>query len=1143
MKNSDEIRWLQLSDLHMFDSTEMKVQKKALFQQFTNKIDFIVITGDLHQYGKDYSLTLDFLNELYSQMKIEKKDIFIVPGNHDVANSEKRKKILDEIDKKIENNPDVYRSGLKGLYAGFKKYRDFLQAFYDDNIEDYSFLENNIRVWENKIGIVCINTALGSDENHFKPQFIDIYGLEELQNKNLPCIAIMHHDYYAITDAHKPYLNNRLHELGVSATLSGHKHRYSKGVIELQNGEIISNYCCAKSISQPDDLWSDVGIIEYRWNLKENNVRVIPYEWGLMNGAFIPSMRFESSKNLVVNNTGSVTFTQSFKIKNNVEKNMANSSVDNMEVQKIMNEKNEFEEFYNDVQKKYLDKILDYIQNDDKKYNRAINMMERIVTYEEKKLEFYQIIDLILSCRKKVVLSINGLQGTGKSTFLSLVYFELKKRYEKTKVFPILIDLHSLDNNSKTKAKNILQDDLDKIDKLIRKNQSIRFLLLFDGADDYRRKTTDLEDILCKYVERNQKGNFAFCIGSADNLPEEMCERSKLQKFSYKASYKMETHRMLKEDDDKITAILKALFEIYSFNVREEEINVIKRAINVYTISKIDYRTLLIVLRVIDMNTDHKIGIQLGNYFYDYYITEMGGSEGELYKLAKCAYCFTILRKSDAFRSIKRSDIIYNNGITIDFLLAYYFVYIVKNNDVDLKEVLNSKFVFTASVNKFIKDLILNKYKNEQQSMVQALIKAYDISDMPMKSQICYILGRIEAKNARETSKNFLIKQWDSWHDSLFREGDKCKEQDILKSKEQDILRSKEQDIKSELVLFRTISVSLIWIGYDKKQEEFLNCLLLNEKLNQINRGFHLEYYEEKAYMNGESPTYVDDKNMPVDNTMKYLINNINKGFSATEDFNKSIYLDIITLYSIYQYRMENSSIREKYEATLAEIAEKILKSPKIQSTVIINYVTTIKELLVVNPYKTFLRELYKVKTVRREGWIRRNIQLPESIAEHMYGCYLLGIFFLPNNIHQCIDYNIPDIKKYVQYSKKRILEMLLLHDLAEVKIGDIVSPEKVYADEESENKRFDYYEYLCSFPGVYGLGNQKGVWEEFAENSTINAKIANDLDKIEAVIQAYMYQDTNEINMEEWKEYARKNVYTSLGKQFLEFVIDKIIV
>ena len=92
MKNSDEIRWLQLSDLHMFDSTEMKVQKKALFQQFTNKIDFIVITGDLHQYGKDYSLTLEFLNELYSQMKIEKKDIFIVPGNHDVANSEKRKK-------------------------------------------------------------------------------------------------------------------------------------------------------------------------------------------------------------------------------------------------------------------------------------------------------------------------------------------------------------------------------------------------------------------------------------------------------------------------------------------------------------------------------------------------------------------------------------------------------------------------------------------------------------------------------------------------------------------------------------------------------------------------------------------------------------------------------------------------------------------------------------------------------------------------------------------------------------------------------------------------------------------------------------------------------------------------------------------
>lgn len=150
----------------------------------------------------------------------------------------------------------------------------------------------------------------------------------------------------------------------------------------------------------------------------------------------------------------------------------------------------------------------------------------------------------------------------------------------------------------------------------------------------------------------------------------------------------------------------------------------------------------------------------------------------------------------------------------------------------------------------------------------------------------------------------------------------------------------------------------------------------------------------------------------------------------------------------------------------------------------------------------------------------------------------------MPTNVHQCIDYNIPDIEKYLDYSKESILEMLLLHDLAETRIGDIVTLEKDKREIEDENSSFAYYEYLCSFPHIYGLGNQKKAWDEFVENSTINAKIANDIDKMEPLIQAYIYKKKgNEINLGEWKEYARKNVNTTLGKQFLQFIIDRILV
>lgn len=1132
MKNEQEIRWIQLSDLHMFTSTDVERQKKALYEQFGNKTDLILVTGDLHQYETSYAMTIDFLNKLVVQFGIEKKDVVIVPGNHDVSASDQRKQAIKRVDENIENNPDVYIDELNKLYSGFRKYKKFLGDFYGDFIEEYNLLENNllennIYIWKNKLAILCINTVLVSDEKHFKPQIVDIYGLEKLDNQELPCIAIMHHDYYAISDMHKPYIKSRFRELGISAVLSGHKHRFSSNVIDIGNDELIPNFCCAKSLSQPGDLWSDVGIIEYRWKQKENDVMVIPYEWDRWQNAFIPTTKFENVDNLVVSEEGSVALKKRFSLKNKTENKLISSEC-NIKKGNEDIKMNDLEIFYENIQKKYLDGILTLIGDDESKFDRAIDIMERIITYNGNKIAFNRIVDSVVSCKEKIVLSINGLQGTGKSTFLSLLYYKIKKKYYETNVFPILIDLHALDNYSKRVAKKILSEHLKMIDGLIKKYQDKKFILLFDGVDDYVRKTSDLESAIFNYVGTNDLSNFAFCIGSADYLPNEMCKTSKLQVFSRKAMYKLEAHRVKKSEDENISAIINNLIAIYNFSVEQNDIGMIKKAINVYTINKIDYRTLLIVLRVFEANTKNKYDYQLGSYFYDYYLMEMDSKESELFKHAEATYQYIVLKKQDALRSLKHAKVIYNNGITIDFLLAYYFICLIKRGGEDLSKVLNCDFVFTASVNKFIKDLILNKYKREQVVIVEKLINAFDISDMSMKSQISYILGRIQENNAKEKAKVFLISKWELLYSKLF---------------EEDKLISKRLDIKSELVLFRTISVSLIWLGYDKKQEQFLRCLLLNEKLNQINRGFHLEYYEDKAYMNGVSPTYVDDENISVDKTMSYLINNINKGFSKSRTFNKSVYLDIITLFSIYQYRMENQSIKEQYESILISLAEKILQSPKIQSRVIINYVTAVKELLANNPYKNVVEEMYRIKSVKREGWIRRKVVGPESIADHMYGCYILGMFFLPNNTHQCIDYNIPDIENYLDYSKEAILEMLLLHDLAEAKIGDIVTPEKARKDVEDENSFFDYYEFMCSFPHIYGLGNQKKAWDEFIENSTINAKIANDFDKIEPLIQAHIYKiNGNDIDLNEWKEYARKNVNTSLGKQFLQFVIDKIL-
>ena len=68
---------------------------------------------------------------------------------------------------------------------------------------------------------------------------------------------------------------------------------------------------------------------------------------------------------------------------------------------------------------------------------------------------------------------------------------------------------------------------------------------------------------------------------------------------------------------------------------------------------------------------------------------------------------------------------------------------------------------------------------------------------------------------------------------------------------------------------------------------------------------------------------------------------------------------------------------------------------------------------------------------------------------------------------------------------------------------------------------------------------NSTVIINEFHAQSTINAKIAYDIDKIEPVIQAFYYKDANpEVLIAEWKDYASKRLKTSWGREFFALIL-----
>ena len=75
-----------------------------------------------------------------------------------------------------------------------------------------------------------------------------------------------------------------------------------------------------------------------------------------------------------------------------------------------------------------------------------------------------------------------------------------------------------------------------------------------------------------------------------------------------------------------------------------------------------------------------------------------------------------------------------------------------------------------------------------------------------------------------------------------------------------------------------------------------------------------------------------------------------------------------------------------------------------------------------------FFKTAANLKKISRQGWIDKlSISEPESVADHSYSMAVIGMV-------------ISDLENY---NSEKIIKMVLLHDLAESKIGDY-TPEQL---------------------------------------------------------------------------------------------------
>lgn len=144
-----------------------------------------------------------------------------------------------------------------------------------------------------------------------------------------------------------------------------------------------------------------------------------------------------------------------------------------------------------------------------------------------------------------------------------------------------------------------------------------------------------------------------------------------------------------------------------------------------------------------------------------------------------------------------------------------------------------------------------------------------------------------------------------------------------------------------------------------------------------------------------------------------------------------------------------------------------------------------------------FFHLLERLKTTKREGWRRFGIERGESIADHMYRMSTISMFAPPSLAPKL------DLAK--------CMKMCLIHDMAELLVGDITPVDGVPKPEksrrESETMDFLTKNLLRNVAGGTTGEDIRAIWQEYEDSKTLDSHFVHDVDKMELLLQMVEYE------------------------------------
>lgn len=733
-----------------------------------------------------------------------------------------------------------------------------------------------------------------------------------------------------------------------------------------------------------------------------------------------------------------------------------------------------------------------------------------------------------LSSGKNRCIQVRGLPGAGKNMLLQLAFYRMLSLFQSgsSDFLPFYVSAGYYEKipynpaDIEGQMKSLFEKEFSEYFDYLSQNPSVKPVLFFEGIREHTVAQVCPESVL--YSLWRPLGNFNRITAVDSGL---IHNHSRLKLVipitGNGLDYTISFSQIPLEDISEAKNLIRDILSIYEYEISVEEVY---SALSKLRYTAVDIFLVRLIAHELISSYDTK-EIRLIDMYKKLALSEFCGCEQQLFDISQKLFSYVFLPTYDPTTQVYDGAIWslpHKHNSYLEFLISYYCI----NRILHFRETDDYSFfsiMFTSETNHFMVSFLKEDY-HIQELLLAFVTENYEIFNIRQKSNALYLLGSISYSTLANQATVFLTREF-------------TKLKPIIKSNN----RFSSENIDNHF-LFRAACTGLLFQGQANMLDEYLCVVVTNDVANALNRGTTIDYYGDSYQMNAYDTYSFDEDPSLGEQAIKLLSLKVHSMLGgASGSFVEN---SLITLLTLLQARIQTKHAPLTFD--IIPYANKALeylqlyqsKPQNVVSEKLLYYFQSVEEDLVaflsnekfdIGP---IVYNKYRgLKDVKRMQWISRNIPDPESASEHSFSAWLMGLLFLPE------EYNADG------YCKKEILDMLLIHDMAEAELGDqtprLIEPKTELGNQNRVLRKFFL---KGTYPDIANLTYCYNIWTGFYNGLSINARTARDINVLQTVYTfcEYYCRYPEHFSLADKQAWLREksDLKTELGHRLFERLI-----